>query len=98
MKKTAKKVPVRAHVFVYGRVQGVEFRDYTRYKARMLNLSGWVRNLVDGSVEAIFEGQEEAVHQAIDWCRAGTPSAQVRKVEVEYEAPTGDFNCFHIAW
>ena len=62
---------IRAHVFISGRVQGVNFRWYTQHKAQQLGLSGWVRNLWDGRVEAVFEGSEPAVRQAVAWCHTG---------------------------
>jgi len=89
---------MRAHVFVSGRVQGVNFRWYTQRKAQELGLAGWVRNLWDGRVEAIFEGQGEAVQRAVDWCHVGAPSALVDEVEVSYEEPTGELSRFRITW
>jgi acylphosphatase len=61
-------------------------------------LTGWVRNLWDGRVEAVFEGEESAVRQAISWCQKGEPPARVEDVEVEYQEPTGEFNDFRITW
>ncbi|MCS7261321.1 MAG: acylphosphatase [Anaerolineae bacterium] len=87
---------LRAHVWISGHVQGVNFRWYTRNKAQSLGVKGWVRNLWDGRVEAVFEGEEAAVRQMIHWCHIGPPSAQVEHVQVEYEAPTGEFSGFHI--
>lgn len=89
---------VRAHVFISGRVQGVDFRYTIKTKADALGLTGWVRNLLDGRVEAIFEGEEDAVRQAIHWCQVGTPSASVDQIEVTYESMTEDFDRFHITW
>jgi len=63
---------VRAHVFVSGRVQGVFFRHETRREARMRGVKGWVRNLPDGRVEAVFEGEEEAVKELIEFCKTWT--------------------------
>ncbi|MCD6457954.1 MAG: acylphosphatase [Thermofilum sp. ex4484_82] len=91
-------VVVRAHVFVSGIVQGVFFRANTRRVAKQLGLKGFVRNLRDGRVEAVFEGEEEAVKKAIDWCRKGPPLARVDKVEVLWEDPKGDFEDFYILW
>jgi len=88
----------RAHVFISGRVQGVSFRWYTQRKAQELGLTGWVRNLWDGRVEAIFEGPEEAVRQAVAWCRHGDPPARVENTEVKYQEPTGEFRHFRITW
>ena len=89
---------VRAHVLVSGRVQGVNYRWYTQRKAQELELTGWVRNLGDGRVEAIFEGEEKAVRRAVEWCRVGAPSARVDRVEVSYEEPTGEYSRFRITW
>ncbi len=96
MTATPEKPAVRAHVFVSGRVQGVNFRYYTQRKAQELGLTGWVRNLWDGRVEAIFEGDEQAVRRAVDWCHGGPPSAWVEDVEVAYEPPTGEFGGFRV--
>ncbi len=79
----------RAHVFVSGRVQGVSFRDATRSQAEQIGLSGWVRNTQDGRVEAVFEGEPDAVRQMIDWCESGPSSADVEDVSVENEQPEG---------
>jgi acylphosphatase len=87
---------VRAHVFVSGRVQGVFFRSETRYEARLRGVKGWVRNLPDGRVEAVFEGEEEAVKALIDFCRRGPPGAKVTKVDVKWEDYTGEFRDFEI--
>jgi acylphosphatase len=89
-------VRVRAHVWISGRVQGVFFRAHTKEVAEKLGLTGWVRNLPDGRVEAVFEGEEEAVKEAIEWCKRGPPLAKVERVEVRYEEPTGEFKDFRI--
>ncbi len=88
----------RAHVFISGRVQGVNFRWYTQRTAHRLNLTGWARNLWDGRVEAIFEGPDKAVRQAVAWCHHGDPPARVDNVEVIYEEPSGEFGSFRITW
>ena len=87
---------LRARVVITGRVQGVNFRWYTRRQAQELKLVGGVRNLEDGRVEALFEGAEEAVRQMVSWCHAGSPSAQVDGVQVTYERATGELSGFHI--
>jgi acylphosphatase len=74
---------VRARVLVSGRVQGVWFRESTRERASQLGLSGWVRNLRDGRVEALFEGDREAVDAALDFIREGPQFAHVLSAEVE---------------
>jgi acylphosphatase len=79
----------RVHVFVSGEVQGVFFRAETRRQAQALGLAGWVRNLPDGRVEAVFEGPEDAVERMVAWCRQGPSYAEVRDVEVEHEDPEG---------
>ena len=79
----------RAHVYVSGQVQGVSFRDATRQQAKELGLGGWVRNLQDGRVEAVFEGESETVRQMIEWCESGPSSADVDDVSVEQETPEG---------
>jgi acylphosphatase len=80
---------IRAHVFVSGRVQGVYYRATTRETARERGVDGWVKNLEDGRVEAVFEGEPDAVEAMIEWCQTGSPQARVNDVEVEYEDPTG---------
>lgn len=79
----------RAHVYVSGKVQGVYYRASTRDAAGKRDVSGWVRNLDDGRVEAVFEGPRTAVEEMIDWCHHGSPAARVEAVDVKYEEPTG---------
>ena len=79
----------RAHVFVSGRVQGVYYRANTRDAARSAGVDGWVCNLADGRVEAVFEGPTDAVEKMIDWCQEGSPAANVENVTVEYEELEG---------
>ncbi|MDJ0735462.1 MAG: acylphosphatase [Nostocaceae cyanobacterium] len=80
---------IRAHVFISGRVQGVGYRFATVETASQLGLSGWVRNLTDGRVEAVFEGWHDTVEEIIRWCHQGPPAAVVKDVVVEYEQPEG---------
>jgi len=79
----------RAHVFVAGNVQGVFYRATTRDEARDRNVAGWVRNLSDGRVEAVFEGPESKVQEMVEWCHEGSPAATVEDVTVTYEPPEG---------
>ena len=79
----------RAHVLVSGTVQGVYYRATTRDTAREHGVSGWVKNLDDGRVEAVFEGGEEDVEAMVGWCHEGSSAAQVEDVEVEYGEPKG---------
>jgi acylphosphatase len=74
----------RAHVYVSGRVQGVFFRATTRDTAREHDVDGWVKNLADGRVEAVFEGPEEDVVAMVEFCHEGSSRARVDDVEVEY--------------
>lgn len=89
---------VRAHVFVIGRVQGVFFRSETLYEARRRKVTGWVRNLPDGRVEAVFEGERGDVEKLIEFCRRGPPGARVTKVQVFWEDHTEDFKDFKIRY
>jgi acylphosphatase len=80
----------RAHVFVSGRVQGVYYRASTRDAARDRGVDGWVRNLDDGRVEAVFEGDPDAVEGMVEWCHTGSSAARVEDVDVTYEEPEGE--------
>jgi acylphosphatase len=80
---------VRRRVVVRGRVQGVAFRAATRAKAEACGVAGWVRNRPDGSVEAVFEGEAEAVELVVVFCRAGPRLARVERVDVHEEQPEG---------
>ncbi|WP_435347243.1 acylphosphatase [Haloarchaeobius sp. HRN-SO-5] len=80
----------RAHVFVSGRVQGVYYRANTEEAAGEFGVDGWVRNLDDGRVEAVFEGPEDAVEAMVEWCNEGSPRAAVEDVSVEYGDPEGE--------
>ena len=80
---------IRRRVIVHGRVQGVFFRDTTRRMARSRGLGGWVRNTPDGTVEAVFEGEGEAVESMVRWSRDGPRGAVVERLEVTDEEPQG---------
>ncbi len=80
---------VRRSVVVHGHVQGVFFRDTARRLAQRHGVSGWVRNNRDGTVEAVFEGEPEAVERLVDFCREGPRGARVERVEVREEQPEG---------
>lgn len=87
----------RIHVKVFGRVQGVAFREYTRREAVRLGLSGWVRNLADGSVEVEFEGPAEKVPQLLEWLTStGSPYSQVTRIESSDLPPTKNTEPFLI--
>jgi len=75
----------RAHLYISGRVQGVNFRWFTSEVAQAFKLAGWVRNLRDSRVEAVFEGDREIIEQAIVKCKEGPPASRVTDVEVTLE-------------
>jgi acylphosphatase len=86
----------RAHVFASGRVQGVFFRAETAEFAERHKLTGWVRNLSDGSVEAVFEGEKESVESAVDFCKRGPPGAFVSNLDVEWGEWRGESRDFRV--
>ena len=86
----------RAHVRVSGQVQGVFFRDSTQQKAEELGLAGWVKNLPDGQVEAVFEGPSENVRAMVRWCEEGPRHASVENVETDFESARGDLESFEV--
>jgi acylphosphatase len=79
----------RKRVVVSGRVQGVFFRDTVRRRAGAAEVAGWVTNRPDGAVEAVFEGEEAAVDELVEFCRRGPSRAEVDSVEVTDEEPEG---------
>ncbi len=87
---------VRVHLRVDGRVQGVFFRANTRKQARKRGLGGWVKNLDDGSVEAVIEGPEDDVREVVNWTREGPPRANVEDIEVDWEDFEGAFEDFEV--
>jgi acylphosphatase len=87
----------RVHVYVSGRVQGVYYRATTRDEATERDVDGWVRNLDDGRVEAVFEGESDAVEEMVDFCYEGTSMANVSTVDVEEEEPEG-LDGFEVRW
>ena len=88
----------RADIFVSGLVQGVFFRDNTRRWASTLQLTGWVRNLLDGRVEVLVEGEKQRIERLISLLKEGPPMAQVESVEVSWEEYKGEFTDFRITW
>lgn len=80
----------RAKVIVRGAVQGVFFRADARDRARSLGLAGWVRNVPDGTVEAVLEGDDERVESMVEWCRRGPVGARVEEIEVDWSEPEGE--------
>ena len=88
----------RVHVFVEGRVQGVFFRAETQKTANSYNVKGWVKNLYDGRVEAIFEGKEADVGRVVLWCYQGPEYSSVKRVEIKEEPFTGELDAFLITY
>jgi acylphosphatase len=87
---------IRARILVSGKVQGVYYRQTTKEVAQRNELTGWVRNLADGRVEAVFEGDESSVNKTIEWCRIGPTNARVQAVDVSFEDYSGEFSDFDI--
>jgi acylphosphatase len=88
----------RAQVLISGRVQGVFYRAHTRDQARARGLKGWVRNLPDGQVAAVFEGKRSAIEDMLAWCRQGPPYAAVDEILVDWQPYRGDLEDFKIAY
>jgi acylphosphatase len=88
----------RYHVHISGRVQGVFFRANTWKQARAFALTGWVRNLPNDRVEAVFEGEQKDAEAMLAWCRTGTPPARVDHLEVTEENAEGGFTSFDIVY
>ena len=86
----------RSRVIIRGLVQGVNFRHYTMVNAQRVNVSGWVRNRADGSVEGCFEGEEADVNALVDWCRTGPSWGRVDEVVEEREQYRGEFTGFEV--
>lgn len=89
---------VKVHVIVTGRVQGVFFRSKTRNEAKKYGVNGWVRNLPDGRVEAVFEGRKEDVDKLIDFAGKGPSGAKVRDLNVNWQDYGGEFRGFEIRY
>ena len=88
----------RVHVYISGRVQGVFFRAETQRAAVGFSLNGWVRNLADGRVEALFEGDDANVDKMLAWCHIGPPAARVEEVLTEEEPFIGEFRDFNVKY
>ena len=88
----------RVHLIIHGYVQGVFFRASTRDKAVSLGMKGWVRNLYDGSVESVFEGDIEKLHEAVQWCYHGPPGARVTKIDEKWSDYIGEYSSFDVRY
>lgn len=91
-------VKIRRHIYISGKVQGVGFRASTRQKAKKLSVKGWVKNLFDGRVEAVIEGEKNSVKKLIDYLYKGPRFATVENVEIHNEEYQGDFESFKIQY
>lgn len=89
---------VRAQVIVTGRVQGVFYRAETAAKAKHFKVTGWVRNLPDGRVEAVFEGEETNVQKMVEFCRRGPPDAYVTNIDARWQEWKGEFENFSVRY
>lgn len=88
----------RAHLYIEGRVQGVFYRGFTRDLAHSLGLKGWVKNLRDGRVDALLEGEKGLIEKVIKGCYTGPPGARVSNIEVTWETFIGDQEGFSIRY
>lgn len=86
------------HVHISGRVQGVGFRDATARRASKREITGWVRNLPDGRVEAVFQGERSVLEDMLTWCRKGPALAEVDDVDARWEDADGAYGNFRIAF
>jgi len=86
----------RIHVWIKGNVQGVFFRANTRKEAMKLNLKGWVQNLSDGRVEAVFEGDDEAIKSILNFCEKGPLGSTVSDIDIKEEEYKNEFEFFEI--
>lgn len=89
---------IQVHAVISGRVQGVFYRAETRNTALKHNVTGWVRNLSSGDVEAVFEGSRADVNRVIDWCRKGPPAASVDEVKAEETGELSNFTSFDVTF
>lgn len=88
----------RVRVFVKGKVQGVFFRQALKVKAIQNGVFGWVRNLDDGRVEAVLEGNEESVNTLVEWCHGGPANARVEDVDIRNEKYSNEFSKFDVLY
>ena len=90
--------PKKVHAIIHGKVQGVFFRMETKRAAERIGVFGWVRNKRDGTVEAVFEGDEDRVNAILKWCQSGPPLSRVDRVEESWDTYTGEFGGFDITY
>ena len=88
----------RIHIFIIGRVQGVFFRQSTRVMAIKNNVTGWVKNLNDGRVEIVAEGETQNIDNLTNWCKSGPANSRVDEFELINENSTGEFENFEVRY
>lgn len=88
----------KLRIMISGDVHGVGFRVMTQHRSRRLDVNGWVRNNPDGTVEAVFEGEDKAVEDMVEWCKKGPPTSYVEKVEIIEEKYSGEYKSFEIVY
>jgi len=88
----------RIHIFVTGKVQGVFFRQALKVIAKKNDVFGWVKNLKDGRVEAVLEGDEEKINRLVEWAHGGPANARVKDVEIKNEQFIGEFSKFDVLY
>ena len=88
----------RVRLFIKGKVQGVFFRQALKVTAKKNNVTGWVRNLKDGRVEALLEGEDENVSALVEWCHGGSANARVEDIEIKNENFKGEFSKFDVLY
>jgi len=86
----------RIHILITGKVQGISFRYYTKKKAEELQIKGWVKNLPNGDVEIVVEGNNSNITSFMDWCKTGPSLANVKNIAINEEQPTNEFSTFSI--
>ncbi|MEX0724035.1 MAG: acylphosphatase [Gracilimonas sp.] len=87
---------MKKHIFIEGRVQGVGFRHFTRKNAEALGVTGWVQNLPDDRVEAVFQGDEEQVNELIEKCKEGPAASYVKEIKAEVDSSSDVFKDFSV--
>ena len=88
----------RVRLFVKGKVQGVFFRQALKVTAKKNNVNGWVKNLKDGRVEALLEGDDVDVSALVEWCHAGSANARVEDIDIKNEIYSGEFSKFEVLY
>ena len=86
----------QVHLLISGFVQGIGYRSWVRSRARSLGLTGWINNLENGSVETVFQGEEEKIKEMIKLCKEGPPMAEVENIEIQWDQINGEFKDFQV--